>query len=104
MARISWTPRARVGADEFVKRIGVDDPVGAVKWQSRIDRAARRIELFPESGSPVEDTPRPGLREVLVGPYRMIYSFEPATQVCRILFFVHGHRDLGNVIPSDDAT
>lgn len=58
------------------------------------------LEQFPEIGTPVEDLDRLGLRERLVGPYRVIYRFTGTE--CRIGAVVRVERDLSRAITPDD--
>jgi plasmid stabilization system protein ParE len=72
----------------------------AEKWESKLLRAPDVLERFPEIGAIVEDGNFPGLREILVRPYRIIYRIDD--DVCHILHVVHGSRDLRRILDPEN--
>lgn len=100
MARLAWTERARSDLRRVVNRLRrVASPATARKWAARIRAAVGRIESTPELGAPVEDVDLDGLREWIVGPFRLVYQFDGAT--CEILAIVRAERDLGPSLDDD---
>jgi plasmid stabilization system protein ParE len=58
--------------------------------------------MFPEIGSPVEDTDHPGLREQIVDNHRIIYRYD-GVEVCQVVGVVHGSADLDQFLDLMDA-
>jgi plasmid stabilization system protein ParE len=104
MALIQWSPDARFGLSGIIGRIRVSDPRTAEKWLSRIERLIETLERLPEIGSPVEEEPSLGLRELIVGPYRIIYKYDQPTDVCRIRYVVDGRRDVRRMLMPDEPS
>jgi len=77
----------------------VASPGTARKWAARLRAAARRLENTPELGAPVEDVELDGLREWIVGPFRLVYQFDGTT--CGIVAIVRAERDLGPALDDD---
>lgn len=102
MARISWTAQARTDFRRLIAQIAVNQtPAIATEWARRIQAAVDILKKFPEIGSPVEDTPFPGLREQFVGPYRVIYKYNG--RVCRIVIIPRAEQDLSSVLLPEDV-
>jgi plasmid stabilization system protein ParE len=58
------------------------------------------LERFPEIGSPVSEFVVPGLRELLVGPFRIIYRYHD--EICRILCVARASRDLRRLLDPEN--
>jgi plasmid stabilization system protein ParE len=71
----------------------------AEEWATSIREAIALLETLPEIGSPVEDIPFPGLRERIIGPYRVIYRYDG--EECLILTIPRAERDLSGYTPDD---
>ena len=100
LARVAWSERANSDFRRIVNRIRrVASPATARKWATRLRAAAGRAETSPELGAPVEDAGSDGLREWLVGPYRLSYLFDGTT--CKIVMIVRAERDLGPALDDD---
>jgi plasmid stabilization system protein ParE len=63
----------------------------AAKWARKLYRSTDILKRLPEIGSPVEEFPGKNLREIIVGPFRVIYRYESG--VCRVMTVVRGQRD-----------
>jgi plasmid stabilization system protein ParE len=100
MGRVVWTEPALDDLRAIVDSIARTAPATAVKLGDRIVKAPRRLRRAPHSGSRVPEFDRDDIREVLVGPYRIIYAIRDRT--CRILTVVHGGRQLGNRLKAED--
>jgi plasmid stabilization system protein ParE len=75
-------------------------PRTAAVWAARIGDAVAALRDFPEIGAPVDDVPFSGLRERLVGPYRLIYRFDGVD--CWIVTMIRAEQDLrGGLDPED---
>ena len=102
MARISWSKQARADFRRLIAIISEHQtPRIATEWARRIEAAVDILKKFPEIGSPVEDTPFPGLREQIVGRYRVIYKYNAG--VCRIVIIPRAEQDLSNVLLPEDV-
>ena len=101
MARVEWTDEARSDLRRVIDRLaGVVSAATARKWGARFRAAFQRIADTPEQGLPVEDVDITGLREWLVGPYRVLYrSDRPVPAILRI---VRAERDLGGLLDDDE--
>jgi addiction module RelE/StbE family toxin len=91
--RLLWTEPARDDLREIFRFIRQDNPVAAGNVIQEIREKVERLALFPLSGRNVPELPDPGLREVIVGNYRVIYRLVGNT--VEILTVVHGRRKVG---------
>lgn len=67
-------------------------PSFETRFLERIFDAAARLGLFPESGRIVPEFGEPHLREVVVRPYRVLYSLGP--DGVEVLAVFHGAMSL----------
>ncbi|HUF08109.1 MAG TPA: type II toxin-antitoxin system RelE/ParE family toxin [Rhodothermales bacterium] len=73
MTDLIWSP-ASVGDLESIRTYVADDSVlYADLVVRRIVAAVERLKTFPESGRMVPERDSPEIREVIVGPYRVVY-------------------------------
>jgi plasmid stabilization system protein ParE len=72
--------------------IARSSPVYAERWSDRVLARTDQLVLFPESGRLVPEAEQPDIRELLEGPYRIIYLVQPSR--IDILAVVHGRQDL----------
>ena len=70
---IVWTSPAHQGLLEVIQYIKNDNPEGARRFGKTIKEKISRLEEFPQSGRNVPEFPGSGLKEVIVGDYRIIY-------------------------------
>jgi len=99
MAQVVWSERARDQLRVIVSYLAERVPLSATEWADRLISAPDILEHLPEIGSPVEDAGVPDLRELLVGPYRIVYTIRG--DECHILIVFHAHRDIANVLFDD---
>ena len=85
-AQIVWTKKAEEDYAQVLRYIrDRDSPQAARKFARRLNTAVKNLRGYPEAGSPVEDLEVPGLREMFLGSYRILYRFErPTIQVVGI--------------------
>ena len=55
-------------------------------WSPQIIRGVERLTSFPESGRVVPERSDPQLREVIVGPYRVVYRLRPGVAEIATVF------------------
>ncbi len=91
-ASLVWTRPALDGLLEITHYIMADNPSAARAFADNIKAKVGRLRMFPESGRVVPEFPSSGLREVLIGDYRIIYRFLKPTQTVQILAVHHGAR------------
>ena len=75
--RVIWSPLAIERAAEAAAYIAKDSPGGARRWVDDLFAAVATLAQLPERGRRVPDLPRPDIRELLVGSYRVVYRIEP---------------------------
>lgn len=92
MARIILTAKAREDLRRIWEFIALDNEAAATRLLRRIDQRIRQLESFPESGSP-HDEIRLGARLLVVAGYRVLYQFDAAQGVVRIVTVVEPYRD-----------
>ena len=100
MVRVVWTDSARADVRGIYDWISRDSVIRAERWANRLLDAPNRLELIPESGSPVEEFPSSGLRELFVGDYRIVYLYR--NDECRIVRVLHGSRDLKRMLDPEN--
>jgi toxin ParE1/3/4 len=93
-ASLVWTRPALDGLLEITHHIMTDNPSAARAFADNIKAKVGRLRTFPESGRVVPEFPSSGLREVLIGDYRVIYRFLKPTQKVQVLAVHHGARSL----------
>lgn len=72
----------------------------AEAWRVRIEKAVSALEALPEIGAPVEELDWPGVREQIVGNYRVLYRYDGTT--CRVGAVVRAERDLRRAVMPED--
>lgn len=105
---VQWTSAAIAHLVAIHEHIARDSPRYASRMVDRITARTRQIGTFPRSGQSVPEYRDPAIREVVEGPYRVIY--EVADRDVRVLAVIHGARLLPprppvveKVEPSDPA-
>ena len=88
--KVHWTATAIGHLQNIRAYIGQSSPEYALRVVDRLTRRSQQIAQFPESGRIVPEAELPQIREVLEGPYRIMYHITPA-QV-DIIAVIHGSR------------
>ena len=88
--RVVWTRQAREDLRAIREHIARNAPATAVAFVNRIRNSVDRLSLFPETGQIVAELDRDDIREILRGPYRIIYRI--AKDRCEILTVYHSAR------------
>lgn len=98
MTPVRWTEAALAQLTAIQDYIAQTSPVYAARLIERIFARGPQLAQFPHSGRHVPERMDPALREVLEGPYRVIYRVRP--EHVEVLAVVHGRRaDLGHLEP-----
>ena len=87
-----WTELARQDLHSIREYIASDSRVHSNRMLQRILNAAESAARMPESGGIVFEFDDPLIREVLAGPYRIIYRLDG--QQIEVLTVIHGARRL----------
>jgi toxin ParE1/3/4 len=96
VSRVVWTEAALAQLLAIRDYIGQTSPVYAARMVDRVLARGPQLSQFPLSGRHVPERSDPSLREVLEGPYRVIYRVRPDR--VEILAIVHGRRaDIGHL-------
>jgi plasmid stabilization system protein ParE len=88
--KVLWTEAALGHAAAIRDYISQTSPFYAERMMLRLLSRTEQLESFPESGPRVPEAERPDVRELLEGPYRIIYRI--AEQHLEVLAIVHGAR------------
>jgi len=86
--RVHWTDTAISHLQSIHAYIGQSSPEYALRIVDRLTKRSQQIGPFPQSGRIVPEVELPQIREVLEGPYRVIYHIKP-DQV-DIVAVIHG--------------
>ena len=74
--RIQWSPLAIERVAEIAAFIAEDNPCAAEKWVRAAFARVGQLRQFPKSGRRIPESPRPDLRELVWGNYRIVYRRE----------------------------
>ena len=88
--RVAWTEQAAAELEAIREHMVAQSPAAAAALMAAIARRLDQLEAFPESGRIVPEYRIPLVREVIVGPYRVLYRL--AVGHIEILGVFHGAR------------
>lgn len=92
--RVIWAPRALARVEEIADWIARDNPEAARQWVEDVFNRVAQLRTFPHSGPMVPEVRREGVRELVLGRYRIIYRVDQKRLV--VLTVRHGRqRPLG---------
>jgi plasmid stabilization system protein ParE len=94
--KVQWAPLAIDRVAEIAAYIAEDNPVASEKWIRDAFSHVEQLGRFPKSGRQLPETPRPDIRELVWGNYRIIYRLDP--QQISILTVRH----IKQILPMDD--
>ena len=89
--KVHWTDTAQRHLDAIYHFIAQGSPVYAKRMVDRLTRRSQQIGEFPFSGRSVPEYEMEQIREVIEGPYRIIYYIK--TDQIDVLAVLHGARD-----------
>jgi len=93
MGKVIWSPAALADVDSIADYIARDSVDRAAEFANRLIEATYRLADFPRSGRVIPEFRNPARREILVGPYRILYLVQgDDVWITRV---GHGARDLG---------
>jgi plasmid stabilization system protein ParE len=91
-ATLVWTRPALDALLDAVRYIKRDKPLAAQRFAALITTKVGKLEKFPEAGRLVPEFPASGLRELVVGEYRIIYRVQQRRNRVEILTVRHSAR------------
>ena len=89
--KVHWTEAARAQLRDIHSFVARSSPQYAKKLVDRLTRRSQQIGAFPQSGRVVPDVNDVNVREVLEGPYRIIYHI--LDDQVDVIAVVHGARN-----------
>ena len=92
--RVVWALRARQALDEAIGYVAADAPETAAALLGRLLDAATSLAELSERGRVVPEMQDPGLRELIVRPYRLFY--EVTGDQVQIVGLLHERRDFSH--------
>lgn len=81
---------ARQDLNSIAEFISQDSPRASRKMIKKISESLKKLPSFPQSGRMIPEIQDPTLREIVIGPYRIMYRLEKDKIV--ILRALHGKR------------
>lgn len=90
--KVHWTDTAQGHLDDIYSYIARDSSTFAQRMVDRLTRRSQQIADFPLSGRRVAEYEMDQIREVIEGPYRIIYHIR-ADQI-DVLAVIYGARDV----------
>jgi len=90
--KVHWTNTAERHLDAINGHIALDSPMYAKRMVDRLTRRSQQIADFPLSGRRVPEYDIDQIREVIEGPYRIIYHIR--TDQIDVVAVIHGAMDV----------
>lgn len=89
--KVHWTDTAIEHLQAIYHYIAKSSPDYALRVVDRLTRRSRQIAEFPLSGRVVPEIDLPQIRQVIEGPFRIIYHLQP--DQIDIVAVIHGARE-----------
>ena len=100
MAAIAWAGPALEDLRQIYLFIARDSRQYAGMMVRRIRTAVSRLGEFPQRGRVVPEFPEGPYREILVGPYRVVYRHMEDRDMVLVVAVMHGSRLLAPLLES----
>ena len=88
--KVVWTEQAWDRLLEIEAFVARDDSRAAARLVDRIIDRGNALALHPERGRRLRELPESGLRELIMGNYRVVYRL--ASEIVGVLTVFEGHR------------
>ncbi|NTV66379.1 MAG: type II toxin-antitoxin system RelE/ParE family toxin [Chlorobaculum sp.] len=98
--RVHWTNTAEGHLDAIYAHIALDSPEYARRMVDRFTRKSAQISEFPYSGRKVPEYDAEHIREIIEGPFRIIYLIN-ADQI-DVLAVIHAAMNVLGASEKDD--
>ena len=90
--KVTWTEQAWERLLEIERFIACDDPGAAARLVDRLIDRGDALADHPDRGRRLPELPESGLRELIVGNYRLVYR--RTSVAVEVLTVFEGHRSL----------
>ena len=90
--KVIWTEQAWERLLEIERFVARDDPKAAARLVDKLIERGDALAENPERGRRLPELPESGLRELIVGNYRIVYRRTP--KAVEVLTVFEGHRVL----------
>jgi toxin ParE1/3/4 len=90
--KVVWTDEAAARLRDIEAFVARDDPAAAARLVDRLISRGDALARHPERGRRLPELPESGLRELIVGHYRVVYRRTAAS--VEVLTVFEGHRPL----------
>jgi len=97
--KVVWSQTALGHLTDIYEYISRDSKRYALRMVDRITSRTKQIEQFPGLAQVVAEYNDPSIRELIEGPYRVVYRTEADRVV--VLSVIHGSRLLPPKLPED---
>jgi len=97
--RLRFSARAIEQLEDALAYIAQDDPAAAGRLCDAIHKRLGLLKEYPLSGRMLPERGRPGTREVVVRPYRIVYRI--TEEEVYVVAVAHGRRDMRRVLDED---
>ena len=91
--RVRWSESALDDLDRALAYIAADNPGAAKKLGRKARESTRKLKDYPDSGRVVPEIQNIEIRELIVGPFRLIYR--RTRSEARIVCILRAERDFG---------
>lgn len=89
---VHWTGTAQAQLDAIYAYIARNSPEYAKRMVDRLTQRSQQIAAYPLSGRTVPEYQMGQIREVIEGPYRIIYHIKPGQ--IDVIAVLHATRDV----------
>ena len=86
MTPVFWSPQAIRDVESIRAFIAQDSPAYAELVARQLVAAVERLQSFPESGRVVPERSDSDIREIVAGPYRIVYRLRGGTAEVATVF------------------
>lgn len=90
--QIIWTDSALADLEQIVRYIAAEDPDAARRFGLTVISRVEQTASFPRQGRIVPEENQATLREIIFGPYRIVYELSEGDSVLHVLRVWHSAR------------
>ena len=87
--KVIWSPRAFEDLLRITEIIALDKKKVAFQWAESVRKKVLRLKKFPKSGRIVPELKREGIREIIIGNYRVIYKVDKEVAILTVFHGAH---------------
>jgi toxin ParE1/3/4 len=92
--KLIWSPAARDDLHDIVVFIARDNLNRAMSFGYELISETDRLQEFPEVGRVVPEHRNDNIRELLFGPYRLVYRVDHDRKLCEMARIWHSARGI----------